>query len=302
MANVKQYWSALKGTFEEWKEDEASTWAASVAFYAMISLAPLAVLAVVIAGLVFGEQAAQGQLAAQMEGMVGPAGAEVVQTTIANAEQPGSGQGLFATIASIAILFLGASKVFAQLQKALNRMWDVRADPEAGISTKIKKRVVGFGMVLLVGLFLLAAIVASTVVSSLGQVAAEIPGGTTVWSVAEIALSLALFTGLFAMLFKYVPDVEIQWSDVWIGAFVTAVLFTVGKWALGLYFAYGSVGSSYGAAGSLVVLLVWIYYSALIFFFGAEYTQVHARRSGRDLQPTEEAVREPDSFGGAEPA
>lgn len=291
MGRFRQAFDTVKTTYREWQEDDAQTWAASVAFYSIFSLAPLLVLAVAIAGLVFGERAAQGELTTQLEGVIGPEGAQVAETAIANAGAPGGG-GILATIVSLALLLLGASKVFSELQKAMNRIWDVRKDPDAGIKEAIRKRMVGFAMVLGVGLMLLVALVASAVIGALGQLVQQVPGGTAVWQVVDIALFVGVFTLLFAALFKYVPDVDIDWSDVWFGAFVTAVLFTVGKWALGIYLSSGSMGSAYGAASSLVILLAWIFYSAQIFFIGAEYTQVHAERKGRHLQPDQHAVRD----------
>ncbi len=300
MGRAKKGFSTLKTTLEEWKEDDAQTWAASVAFYTILSLAPLLVLAVAVAGWVFGEQAARGQLVTQMEGMVGEAGAQTIQTIIANASGPGGG-GVIATIISVALLFLGASKVFAELQKAMNRIWDVRTDPDAGWKGAVRKRLTGFAMVLGIGLLLLIAIAASAFLSNIQQFVGQIPGGALVWTALNFVVSLAIIAFLFAALFKYVPDVDIEWSDVWFGAAITAGLFALGKLALGFYLSHATVGSAYGAAGSLVVLLVWIYYSAQIFFFGAEYTQVHAKQSGRTIKPDEHAVREPGGMGGAQP-
>jgi membrane protein len=302
MGRIKQEFGTLKRTFSEWKEDDAQTWAASVAFYTVLSLAPLLILAIAIAGFVFGEQAARGELVTQMENIMGGAGAEVVQTTIANASGPGGG-GAIATLVSIVLLFLGASKVFSELQKAMNRIWDVRTDPDAGWKGAVRKRVTGFAMVLGIGLLLLALVVASALLSGIEQIAPGVPGGALLWSALNFVVTFAIIGLLFATLFKYVPDVEIEWGDVWFGAFITALLFALGKVLLGIYLSQGSVGSAYGAAGSLVVFLVWIYYSAQIFFFGAEYTQVHARQSGREIRPDEHAVREEEitGVGGAQP-
>lgn len=302
MGRAKEGFKTLKTTFQEWKEDDAQTWAASVAYYTIFSLAPLLVLAIAIAGFVFGQEAARGQLVTQMEGMVGESGAQAMQTMIANASGPGGG-GVIATIVSIALLFLGASKVFAELQKAMNRIWEVRSDPDEGWRGALRKRLTGFAMVLGIGLLLLAAVALSIFLSNIQQFVGDVPGGAFVWTAINFVVSIAVIGFLFAALFKYVPDVEIEWSDVWFGAAITAVLFAVGKLLLGLYLSYGSVGSAYGAAGSLVVLLAWIYYSAQIFFFGAEYTQVHAKRSGRGIRPDEHAVRDTDVGGlGAQPS
>lgn len=292
----------IKATYTEWKDDDAQTWAASVAFYTIFSLAPLLILAVAIAGFAVGQEAARGELADQMQATLGEAGAEVFQSTVANA---GGASGVIATIVSAFLLFLGASKVFAELQTALNRIWDVRTDPDQGWRGAVRKRLTGFAMVLGVGVFLLAAVGLSVLLSGVEQFLGGAAVGSWFWEAINFLGSFALIGVVFALLFKFVPDVDIQWSDVWFGAFVTAVLFVLGKLALGVYFAHASFGSTYGAASSLVILLAWIYYSAQIFFFGAEYTQVHARRQGHGIEPDEHAVRESDTLempGGARPS
>jgi membrane protein len=288
MGRMRESADRVKTTFKEWKEDDAQTWAASVAYYAIFSLAPLLVIAVAIAGFVFGEEAARGELAAQMEEFIGPAGAEVAQTTITNASQPGG--GILATLVGVALLLLGASKVFTELQKGLNRIWNVRRDPDAGWKVVIQKRLAGFGLVLLFGVLLLAMLAASAAIAVLAQVVGDIPGGVVGWQALDFIVSVALIGVLFAVLFKYVPDVDVTWQDVRFGAVITAVLFVIGKILLGMYLGSGSIASAYGAASSLIVLLAWIYYSAQIFFFGAEYTQVRARREERRIEPDEHAV------------
>lgn len=280
----------LKETYQQWDEDEAQTWAASITFFTVLSLAPLLILAVAIAGFIFGEDAATGELALQMEDLMGQAGAEVFQSAIASSSTSGSNSGIIAGVISLAVLLWGASKVFGQLRKALNRVWGVRLDPNIGWRGLIIKHVTGFTMVLAVGFLLLLSIIVSAVLSGMeaffGE-AFELPG---LWDAANFVVSLVLVAGVFAALFRFVPDVDIEWPDVRFGALVTAILFTVGKFVLGIYLGSASVGSAYGAAGSLVVLLVWVYYSAQIFFFGAEYTQVHARWRDREIGPSEHAI------------
>jgi membrane protein len=305
MGFARNIFDQLKETYQEWKDDDAQTWAASVTFYTVFSLAPLLVLAVAIAGFVFGEEAASGELAGQVETMVGPAGAEVVQTTIASATGPGSSKGILATIISLVLLFLGASKVFAELQKALNRIWDVRTDPDAGWRGLVRKRIAGFAMVLGVGLLLILALAASAILSGIEQIAGNVVGGPWLWEGINFIASIAIIGLVFAALFKYVPDVEIEWRDVWFGAALTALLFTIGKFALGIYLAHGNLGSGYGAASSLVILLAWIYYSAQIFFMGAEFTQVRAHRRGHEIRPDSHAIPLDDqrgALGGAQPS
>jgi len=295
MVSVQTVTSWGKDVWQSWSEDDGGTLAASVAFYAIFSLAPLLVLAVAIAGLVFGEQAAQGQLTAQIEQWVGSAGAEAVQTMLASAGQPGGG-GIVATIVSLALLFYGASKVLLQLQKALNRVWNVRPDPEGGLREVVRKRLMGFVLVLGIGVFLIALIALSTFLGNIETLVGNVPGGASIWMVLNFAIQVALITVLFGAVFKYIPDVEIAWSDVWRGAGLTALLFVLGQFALSLYLSTASVGSAYGAAGSLVALLAWIFYSTQILFLGAEFTDVYMRRRGRRIKPDKHAVREERGF------
>lgn len=290
MPKWKEIWARLKQTYQEWDADDAQTWAASVTFYTVLSLAPLLILAVAIAGFVFGAEAASGELAAQMEDMAGSAGAEVVQTAVASAGAPGTGKGIIATVISMLILLWGASKVFGELHTALNRIWGVRLDPNAGWRGMVRKRLTGFGMVLGVGLLLLLTVALSTFLSGLQEFVGEVPGGAWLWGALNFVVSIGLLAVVFGAMFKFVPDVEIQWADVAFGAVLTALLFTIGKFVLGIYLAHGDMGSAYGAASSLVVMLAWIYYSSQIFFLGAEYTQVHACWGGRNIRPNAHAV------------
>jgi membrane protein len=172
----------------------------------------------------------------------------------------------------------------------LNRIWDVRQDPDAGWWEMVRKRLVGLGVIAGLGLFVIAIVVVSSVVSNIRTLAGGIPGGPWLWLAADLAVSIGLLTLAFAFLFRFVPDVEIEWSDVWIGSVITAVLFALGKWALGLYIGSGSIGSAHGAASSLVILLAWIYYSTLTLFIGAEFTQVYAEHTGREIEPDKHAI------------
>ncbi len=303
MGRMAKYKDRIKATYTEWKDDDAQTWAASVAYYAVFSLAPLMILALAIAGFVAGKEAARGELTQQMSGMVGAQGAPVIQSAIANAGT--SGGGVLATIFSSVILIIGATKVFSELQTALNRIWDVRVDPDAGWKGVARKRITGFIMVFAVGILLLAAVGLSTFLTGIQQYLGNVFAGAWFWELINAFGSFAIIWLVFALMFKYVPDVEIEWSDVWFGAFITAVLFVIGKFLMGLYLSQGSFGSAYGAASSLLAVLAWVYYSSQIFFFGAEYTQVHARREGSGIQPDEHAVREADTLqvsGGAQPS
>ncbi|HKY39460.1 MAG TPA: YihY/virulence factor BrkB family protein [Polyangiaceae bacterium] len=287
---LRNVWTVAKETVSDWLSDDAPRLAASLAFYTLLSLAPIIVIAVSIAGLAFGPEAARGQIAGELGAIVGTDAAKGVETVVASAKSPGS--GTLATAVGIVTLFVGASGVFGELQFALNRIWEVKAREGRGIWGEIKDRFFSFTMVLGVAFLLLVSLVLSAVLSAIGKgFTGLLPGGEAVWQLVNFAFSLAMVTGLFALIYKVVPDAEIHWADVWPGALVTALLFTIGKSLLGLYLGKASVGSSYGAAGSIVVLVIWVYYSAQILFLGAEFTQVYTRRRGGEIKPTGKGER-----------
>jgi len=280
----------LKTTYTEWSEDKASRLAAALAYYTAFSVAPLLLMAIAIAGFFFGEEAAQGQLFAQLEGLLGAEGAAAIETAVRNSSQEG-GAGTLATIIGLATLLWSASNVFGQLQEALNTIWEVHPDPKAGIMATIKRRFLSMTMVLGIGFMLLVSLVLSAVLGVVGNFFNNaMPGGAWLWQIVNFAISFGVITLLFAAIYKVLPDATIKWGDVWVGAAVTALLFTVGKLLIGLYLGHASVGSTFGAAGSLLVFLVWVYYSAQILFFGAEFTQVYARMYGSHIRPSEDAI------------
>ena len=279
----------LKTTYSDWSEDKASRLAAALAYYTAFAIAPLLLIAIAIAGFAFGEDAARGQVSAQLEGLLGADAAQAVETAIANSGK--SGATTISAIVGLATLLWSASNVFAQLQDALNTVWEVAPKPGAGIMATLKKRFLSMTMVLGTGFLLLVSLVLSSALSALGNFLNNLlPAAGLLWQVVNLAISFAVITLLFAAIYKVLPDVEIAWSDVWIGAAVTALLFTIGKLLIGLYLGHASVGSTYGAAGSLLVLLIWVYYSAQILLFGAEFTQVYAREYGTRIVPDESAV------------
>jgi len=278
----------LKSTFKEWNEDKASRLAAALAYYTAFSVAPLLLIAISIAGLVFGAEAAQGSIFNQLQGLLGPEAAGTIEAAVKNSSQPGA--STISAIIGLVTLIWSASNVFSQLQDALNTIWEVQPKP-AGIVGSLKRRLLPMSMVLGIGFLLLVSLVLSAGLSALGHFFnGLLPGTAVLWEVVNFVISFAVVTGLFGAIYKLLPDVEIKWSDVWIGAAVTALLFTVGKLLIGLYLGNASIGSTYGAAGSLLVVLVWVYYSAQILFFGAEFTQVYARRYGSQIVPSEHAV------------
>jgi membrane protein len=280
----------LKETFAEWKEDDALQWGAALAYYSIFSIAPLLLITISVAGMVFGREAVEGRLVEEIAGVVGPQAAEAIQSMVANASR--SGSGVWGTIVGVLLMLLGASGAFGHLQKSLNHLWNVEPRPDAGWRLMVRQRIAALGMVLVVALLLLIALVLSAAVSAIGSYAEQLLP-MPAWALAAIDFVVALLvvTLLFAAIYKVLPDVEIGWREVWVGAAVTAFLFGLGKLAIGFYLGRSSVASSYGAAGSLVVLLVWIFYSSQLVFFGAELTQVWARRKGHRIEPSEWAVR-----------
>lgn len=279
--------SLLKTTWHEWTEDRASLLAAALAFYTAVSIAPLLVLVVLIAGLILGQQTAQGQLLEQLRATVGTQGAEFLQTVLQNAKQPSLAST--AGILSFAALIWGSTNVFNQLQTSLNTIWNVKPKPDLGIWAMIRSRLLSFSLVLGVAFLLLVSLVVSAVLTAVVQWGHNLlPGADWVWELFNNVVAFVVTTLLFAAIFKVLPDAEITWRDVWLGAAVTALLFVIGKYVLGLYLS--NAGNAYGVLGSVVVFLLWVYYTAQILFMGAEFTQVYARRFGAGIRPTANAV------------
>jgi membrane protein len=280
----------LKQAAWEWMEDQAPTLGAALAYYTVFSLAPLLIISISIAGLVFGREAAQGQIFDQLRGLLGDESGRAMQTMVQNASaEPAT--GLVATLIGFATLLFGASGVFGQLQASLNTIWGVQPKPGRGVLGIIQDRVLSFGLILAVGFLLLVSLLLTAAIAFVGHRFGDmVPGMEALAQILNSIFSMAVITLLFAMIFKFLPDARIAWHDVWIGALITAALFTVGKFALGLYLGKSGVGSSYGAAGSLIVLLLWVYYSSQIVFFGAEFTQVYANRFGSRVAPSSNAV------------
>jgi len=288
-AQAKSIFELLKQTGSEWIDDKAPRLAASLALYTLMSLAPLLIFAVSVAGLLFGDDAARGQIAQQLASVLGEKGALAVQAVLANAKTPSS--GVIGTVVGLALALFGASGVFGELQGTLNTIWDVDSKPGRGVWGFVRDRFFSFTLVLGVAFLLLVSLVVSAGLAAVGAYFSHtLPGGAAVWQVLNFLISFGVTTMLFALIYKVVPDVKLQWRDVWIGAVATAALFTLGKFAIGLYVGRSTVASPFGAAGSVVALVVWVYYSAQILFFGAELTQVYARRHGARFEPTKNAV------------
>lgn len=271
-------WSLLRETFSAWDQHEAPRVGAALAFYSILSLAPLVILVMAVAAILFGQSSAQTHLLREVESMIGRQGAESVKMMIEQARQPAS--GAFASIAGIVTLLVGASGVFAELRSALNKIWVVTPRSANGYWGMVRQHFFSFGMVLAVGFLLLISLAVSAALAGLGKFFdGFLPLPEVALSALNFTLSLTGTAVLFALIFKYVPETKISWREIWPGATATSLLFTIGKSLIGLYLGKAAVGSAYGAAGSLVVVIVWVYYSAMIFLFGAEFTRVLGSRS-----------------------
>ncbi|MBW4464210.1 MAG: YihY/virulence factor BrkB family protein [Pegethrix bostrychoides GSE-TBD4-15B] len=287
---VKDGVRLVKETVTEANQDNVPLFAAALAYYTVFSLAPVLVIAIAMVGVVFGEEAARGEIGRQMQGLLGVQGAEFVQSMIQNANQPGSG-GLIATVISTGILLFGASGVFGQLQTALNAIWEVKPKPGQAVKSFVQSRFLSFAMVLVIGFLLLVSLVLSAVLAGISTYFREaLPGFTILSQLLNFGLSFTVITLLFASIYKFLPDVDVPWKNLWVGASVTALLFNMGKFLIGLYLGNSSISSTYGAAGSLVVVLIWVFYSAQILLYGAEFTQVYSKYRGRPILPSKHAI------------
>jgi len=282
------YWQIVKQAFSEWSEDKVPKLSASLAFFSMLALAPMIVISLKLLSVFLGAKAASGQLQNQVSAMAGQQVAQGIQTTMQAANKPGS--GIIATVISVVIALWGAASLFGELQDSFNTIWEVKPKPNQGIMAWIKNRFFSMTMVMGVAFMLLVSMFVSTMITGVsGWFIGHIFGtdGTASKVIAfliDFVVSTGIITVLFATMFKYLPDVKIEWHDVWVGGLVTAVLFQIGKYVLGVYLGKAAPGSAYGAAGSLVALLIWVYYSGFILYFGAEFTQVYARKGGRVVQ------------------
>jgi membrane protein len=289
----------MTAAFQEWNRDKAPRLAAALAYYTIFSLAPLLILVIAIASLFFDSVAVREQIMAQVQSLIGGNGAEFVSTVLDNANRPGGNSGWVASAISLGLLLVGATGVLTQLQISLNTVWNVEARPDMGLKNLVRKRLLSLGMILVIGFLLLVSLVVSSLISGFsGYLQTLAPGLDAFVQLINFVVSLGITTLLFGMIFKYMPDVIITWGDVWFGAIITALLFSLGRFLIGLYLGNSSFGSSYGAAGSVIILLLWVFFSAQILFFGAELTQVYARRFGSQIQPNKFAIRTDSSPSG----
>jgi membrane protein len=294
---VKLFKNALglvKDTFKEWSNDKAPRLGAALSYYTIFSLAPLLLLVIAVAGLAFGREAAEGRIVGELSGLIGADAAEALQGMI---EKAGDRKGgVLATVIGGLTLLLGATGVLVELQDALNTVWKVIPKPGRGLRAFIRTRLLSFSLVLCFGFLLIVSLVASAGLAALGGWLADfIPGWVVMAYILNYGVSIGVIALLLALIFKVLPDVRMAFRDVWIGALVTSLLFHLGKFLIGLYIGKASVGSTFGAAGSLAVLLVWIYYSSQLVLLGAEFTRVYANRFGSHVEPTENAVAVPET-------
>lgn len=281
-------WRLMKDAASDWSRDRAPRLGAALAYYTVFSLVPFLVVVIALIGLVFGEVAAQSAILSQIAELVGEQTAAAIKDMIQRANQPST--GLFATAVAVATLLIGASGVFGQLQDALNTVWGVEPKEGRGVWGFIKDRFLSFVAVLGTGFLLLVSLILSSALAAFGKwFGGLLPLPEAVLQLMNFAFSFLVVTGLFALIFKVLPDAKVAWRDVWIGAALTSALFTIGKFALGVYLGKSNVASAYGATGSLVLVLLWVYYSAQILLYGAEFTQVYANRVGERIVPTPDA-------------
>jgi membrane protein len=288
MRSLKTWWTLVKSALSSWIDDYAPSMGAALSYYTVFSLAPLLLIVVSVAGLVFGDEAVRGELFGQLQGLMGEDAAKAVQELLAGVSKPT--HGVVGTLIGVAVLLFGATTVFGELQDALDRIWRAPArDKSGGLWALIRARLLSFGMILGLAFLLMVSLVLGAVVSALGKWWGPIFGGWEVLAqIVNLLVGFALATAVFALIYKMMPRVKVQWRDVWTGALVTALLFTIGKFLIGLYIGKSGVASGFGAAGSLIVIFVWVYYSAQIFLVGAEFTWVYAKTLG-SLRDTDEA-------------
>lgn len=303
-AKLKAAYALLKDACRAWRDDNAPSLGAALAFYTIFSLAPVLIVAIAVAGLAFGQRVAEGEIFRQLQTLVGETGAKAVQAIITSADRPAL--GIIAGAIGIGTVLLGASGAFVELQDTLNKIWRVPRRSEGIFLRTIRQRFFSFGLVLGVGFLLMASLVLSAALGAAGRFMAQLlPGPPALLELVNGVLSLGVITLLLAMIFKFLPDTKIDWNDVWIGAAVASLLFTIGKALIGVYLGRSTVASAYGAAASLVIILVWVYYSAQILLLGAEVTHVYANKHGSRVGSVSRRMTEepemPPHFNEAEP-
>jgi membrane protein len=284
-------WWVLKHAFIGWWNDNVPRLGASLAYYTLFAMSPVLLIATSIAGLVFGREAVRGEIVAQIQGLVGTQGAQAVQAMLEGAARPS--QSIPATIAGFVTLFLGATGAFLELQTALNAIWRVKPRPDVSVKAFLLQRLISFGLVVAVGFLMLVSLLVSAALAALSRYLGSIfPALTALWEASNVLVSLFVITILFALVYKVLPDVRLRWRDVWVGALVTAGFFSIGKQIIGLYLGTSTVASTYGAAASVVVLLIWVYYSAQVVLLGAEFTHCYVEKFRGAPAPMKHAMHD----------
>jgi len=296
--SLKTWWTLVKTSVSSWLDDYAPSMGAALSYYTVFSLAPLLLIVVSVAGLVFGEEAVRGELFAQLQGLMGADAAKAIQDLLASVNKPS--HGILGTLLGIALLVFGATTVFGELQDALDRIWRAPAREKGGLWSLLRARLLSFGMILGLAFLLMVSLVLGAAISALGKWWGPAFGGwETLLQIVNLLVGFGLTTLVFAMIYKLMPRVKVEWHDVWLGALVTSLLFTIGKFLIGLYIGKSGVASGFGAAGSLVIVLIWVYYSAQIFLLGAEFTWVYAKTLG-SLRGAEGVAEVAQKAGGTE--
>jgi len=280
MHGWRVWWTLSRSAISSWIDDYAPSMGAALSYYTVFSLAPLLLIVVSVAGLVFGEEAVRGELFAQLQQLMGDDAAKAVQSLLVSVSKPS--QGIIGTVTGVALLLFGATTVFGELQDALDRIWRAPTrHKSSGLWTLLRARLLSFGLILGLAFLLMVSLVFGAVISALGRWWGPIFGPWEILAqVVNVIVGFFLTTAIFAFIYKFMPRVSVRWHDVWLGALITSALFTIGKFLIGLYIGKSGVASGFGAAGSLVVIFVWVYYSAQIFLVGAEFTWVYARTLG----------------------
>jgi membrane protein len=291
MRHLKKAWDILKQTVLNFFQDDSFSYASSIAFYTIFSLPAILIISLSVGATVYERDVVQRELINQIGRLIGPESAAEIESILVNAALDST--GTLAKIVGIATLVFSATTVFVSLQTSLNKIWGIKPKPERGFVKYLIDRLLSLAMVISIGFLLLVSLIIETVLVVLQTSLSKILAGWTLYIVtaANILISLGLITVIFAMLFKVLPDAKIKWRDVWVGALVTTFLFTIGKFLIGFYLGNSSVNSAYGAAGSLVIILIWVYYSTVILLFGAELTSVYAEKTGSEIRPYHHAVK-----------
>ncbi len=286
---IGELWSMGRRAVEEFLDESPFSLAGALSFFTLLSLSPLVLVVVGVTGLVWSEHAVRAHLLGEIEQLVGPAGAETIETVLTHATGPD--RSVSSVVLGVATLLVGATTVFSQLQAALNQMWRVRVAAGHAFWSLIRTRLLSLALVLVLGFLLLVSLLLTAALAAVHEFLSHaVPAGSGVWRTINFVVTLAVVTLLIAMIFKVLPDVRIPWSYVWFGAVLTSALFGAGRFVIGFYLGHATIASSYGAAGSLVVFLVWVYYTSIILLFGAELTQVYARWHGAAIEPAPHAV------------